>query len=244
MNYNYFQNSEAAGFSSAEELIVREKSVATLMRNVYLWMTLALVVTGMTAFYLSESYAFLNLIGEHPFIFWGAIIGEFALVLSLSAAIQKLSFPVAGVLFIVYSILNGVTLSLVFMVYTEASIATTFYIAAGTFAGMALVGSFVKKDLSAIGRILIMALIGLIIATVVNMFLNSSGLDLVISYAGVLIFVGLTAFDAQKIKNLLIQSQNYTEENQMKLALSGSLMLYLDFVNLFLYLLRIFGDRK
>ncbi|MBQ7539968.1 MAG: Bax inhibitor-1/YccA family protein, partial [Bacteroidaceae bacterium] len=163
---------------------------------------------------------------------------------SLSAAIQKLSFPVAGVLFIVYSILNGVTLSLVFMVYTEASIATTFYIAAGTFAGMALVGSFVKKDLSAIGRILIMALIGLIIATVVNMFLNSSGLDLVISYAGVLIFVGLTAFDAQKIKNLLIQSQNYTEENQMKLALSGSLMLYLDFVNLFLYLLRIFGDRK
>ena len=244
MDYNYYPESESARYISADAELVREKSAATLMRNVYVWMTFALVVTGMTAYYLAGSYDFINLLAETPALFWGAIIGELALVIILSAAINRLSFPVAGLLFVLYSVLNGVTLSVVIMAYTEESVATTFFITAGTFAGMALVGSFIKRDLSMLGRILIMLLIGLIVATIVNMFLHSSGLQLVLSYAGVAIFVGLTAYDAQKIKNMLNNTREYSEDNLMKMALMGSLTLYLDFINLFLYLLRIFGNRK
>ena len=147
-------------------------------------------------------------------------------------------------MFIAYSVLNGVTLSLIFVVYTMTSIATTFFVTAGTFAVMSLVGMAVKRDLSPIGRILFMALIGLIIATIVNLFVASSALSWAITYIGVLVFVGLTAYDTQKIKFMMLQYGDGVNDATMKLALMGSLTLYLDFVNLFLYLLRIFGNNK
>ena len=173
------------------------------------------------------------------------MIAEIALVIYLSARIMKMSFLTAALSFAAYSILNGVTMSFIFFAYTMASIAQTFFITAGTFGAMAIVGFFIKKDLSTVGRALIMLLIGIIIATVVNIFLHSSGLALILNYLGVLVFTGLTAYDSQKIKEMMLAAseQGVTDQTQ-KLALLGSLSLYLDFINLFLYLLRIFGDRK
>ena len=156
-----------------------------------------------------------------------------------------MSFQTAALCFAGYAILNGVTMSAIFFIYTLSSIAQTFFICAGTFGAMSLVGLFVKRDLSGIGRILMMGLIGLIIATVVNIFVASSGLAMILNYVGVLIFVGLTAYDVQRIKVMLTEAADvYGTEQLQKLALMGSLTIYLDFINLFLYLLRIFGDRK
>ena len=145
-------------------------------------------------------------------------------------------------MFVIYSVINGVTLSSIFLVYSIGSIAKVFLITAGTFGAMALFGYTTKKDLSSMGKILFMALIGLIIATVVNLFVKSSGLDLILCYGGVLIFVGLTAWDSQKIKEMCMSAE-YADEGAQKMALLGALTLYLDFINLFLYLLRIFGRR-
>ena len=150
----------------------------------------------------------------------------------------------AGVLFALYAILNGVTLSSIFLVYAQATIVNAFLITAGTFGAMSFVGLFIKKDLSMMGRILTMAVIGLIIALVVNMFWGNSMFDLLISLAGVVIFTGLTAYDTQKIKRLVTQYSQMDEESTMKVALMGSLTLYLDFVNLFLYILRLLGRRR
>ena len=155
-----------------------------------------------------------------------------------------MSFATAGIVFLVYSVLNGVLFSTIFLAYTMGSIASTFFITAGTFGAMSLVGYFIKKDLSAIGRFLMMALIGLIIATVVNIFIQSSLLMWICTICGVLLFSGLTAYDTQKIKHMFLMHGAEMNESTMKLALMGSLTLYLDFINLFLYLLRIFGDRK
>lgn len=217
---------------------------AALMRKVYVWMTLALATTGLTAFYVASNTSLITAVVTDKAVLWGLIIAELAIVLILSLAINKLSFAMAAVMFVVYSILNGATFSVIFVVYTMTSIATTFFITAGTFGAMAFVGYTTKRDLSAIGRFLFMALIGLIIASVVNIFVASSTFDWLLSYVGVFIFVGLTAYDSQKIKRML---QEYgTEENDstQKLALMGSLTLYLDFINMFLYLLRIFGRSK
>ncbi len=216
---------------------------ATLMKKVYVWMTLALTLTGMTAYYVTINEALMFSIFSNQAIFWGLMIAEIAVVLILAAAINKLSFPVAAIMMAAYSILNGVTMSAVFVVYTASSITTTFLVTAGTFAAMALVGYFTKKDLTKMGGILLMALIGLIIASVVNFFLNNSTMDYIISFVGVLIFTGLTAYDSQKIKNLMLQC-DAVDANSQKLALLGSLTLYLDFINLFLYLLRFLGERK
>ena len=166
------------------------------------------------------------------------------ILMYLSVRINNMSLTTAGIVFLLYAVLTGVTFSFIFLVYTMESIASTFFITAGTFGAMSLVGYFIKKDLSAIGRFLIMALIGLIIASIVNIFLQSSGLTLICTYAGVLIFSGLTAYDTQKIKQMFLMHGAEMNESTMKLALMGSLTLYLDFINLFLYLLRIFGDRK
>ena len=218
---------------------------ATLMRKVYTWMALALAITGVTAFGISQNLNIVYAIAGNPILFWGLFIAELALVFFFSARLHKMSFLTAGIVFAAYSILNGVTMSFIFLAYTMESIATTFFVTAGTFGAMSLVGFFVKKDLSSVGRILFMLLIGLIIATVVNMFVHSSGLAMVLNYLGVLIFVGLTAWDTQKIKQMFLQTSQYgvTDETS-KLALMGSLSLYLDFINLFLYLLRIFGGNR
>lgn len=217
---------------------------SALFRSVYLWMTLALAITGFTAMYIAKSYTFLEMIAQNSMMFWGLLIVEIGLVMYLSARIQRISFTTATLLFIAYSIVNGLTLSILFMVYTMSSIATTFFITAGTFGAMALFGYITKKDLTRIGSLCGMAVIGLIIAMIVNMFLHNSMMDMVISGIGVLVFVGLTAYDSQKIKQMLTGNDIEINETTQKIALMGALTLYLDFINLFIYLLRLFGDRK
>ena len=184
-------------------------------------------------------------IATKPVVMWGLFIAELAMVLILSARIMKLSFPAAGLMFAAYAILNGVTMAFIFAVYTASSIAQTFFITAGTFACMSVVGFVVRRDLSSMGRVLYMLLIGIIIATVVNIFMKSSGLAMVLNYLGVIVFVGLTAYDTQKIKRMMMAyGEAGVSDETNKLALLGSLTLYLDFINLFLYLLRFMGDRK
>lgn len=216
---------------------------AKLMRSVYLWMVFALVITGLTAAYVANSPAYISALVNNPMLFYGVIIAELAIVFILSGRIYKMSFLTASLMFIFYSLLTGVSLSTIFLAYTESSIATTFLITAGTFGTMSLVGFVTKKDLSKLGGILFMALIGLIIATVVNIFLVSDTLGWIINYVGVLIFVGLTAYDTQKIKQMMREYGTDINEQTQKMALMGSLSLYLDFINMFLYLLRIFGNR-
>lgn len=221
---------------------VYEVAETSLMKNVYIWMSGALALTGLAAYYVGSSYDMLNLIFGNRIVFYGLIIAEFALVLGLSAAINRISAVTATLMFILYSIINGVTLSSIFVVYTMSSIATTFFVTAGTFGAMALYGATTKTDLSKMGNILLMALIGLIIAGVVNIFVKSTMLETIVSGIGVLIFTGLTAYDSQKIKAML----RGAEENEMtqKIAVLGALSLYLDFINLFLYLLRFLGNRR
>ena len=238
------QDFELKQFASAKE---REWTVSeafpALMRKVYVWMTLALAITGLTAYGVATSPGVLQTIYGNSSVMWGIAIAELILVITVSSAINRLSLSVATLLFVLYSVLNGALFSSIFLVYTASSIATVFFITAGTFAAMALIGYTTKTDLSSMGKILLMALIGMIIATVVNLFVKSTGLDLIISYIGVLVFVGLTAYDSQKIKQMLLQAPDAGEGAQ-KVALLGALSLYLDFINLFLYLLRIFGRRK
>lgn len=221
-----------------------ETAQRTLLKNVYTWMALALVITGLTAFYVANSPRIIMTLFESSGLLIGLLLAEVALVFVLSAAINKISFPVAGILFVAYSILNGVTLSSILLVYTFESVASTFFITAGTFGAMALYGHFTNKDLSKWGSILLMALIGIIIASIVNIFLKSSGLAMIIPYVGVLIFVGLTAYDTQKIKNMISVYGDEVNDTSMKVALIGSLELYLDFINLFIYLLRILGKSR
>lgn len=226
------------------EVLGRSQSAAVfiaLMRKVYLWMTLGLAMTGLAAAYVAGNAGLMQAIFGSRLTFWALIIAELGVVFYFSARIMRMSFATAGVLFAVYALLNGVTLSVIFYVYSPEAITTTFFVTAGMFGAMSLVGYFVKRDLSAVGRFLYMALIGLLIATVVNCFVASSALYWGLTYLGVLIFAGLTAYDTQKIKQMLRMHGTEVSEGTMKLALLGSLTLYLDFVNLFLYLLRFFG---
>lgn len=228
------------------EKIIRQQEMTNastfkvLMRKVYLWMTLALMITGITAAGVANSPNILALIYSSQAVMWGIIIAEFGLVIYISARLEKLSLSTATTLFALYSILNGVMLSSIFLLYSTAVISKVFFITAGTFGVTALYGYATKKDLSSLGNILFMALIGLVIATVVNVFMKSAMFDLILSYIGVIIFVGLTAWDSQKIKHMMMVQQD-ADESAQKLALIGALSLYLDFINLFLYLLRIFG---
>ena len=214
-----------------------------LMRKVFVWITLALAITGLTAYGVATSPTILSLIFSSKVTFFGLIIAEFALVFAISGAINRLSLSTATLLFILYSVINGATLSSIFFVFSVATISKVFFITAGTFGAMALVGYTTKTDLTSMGKLLFMALLGIIIASVVNMFVASSGLDLILSYVGVLVFVGLTAYDTQKIKQMCQAAPDAGESSQ-KLALIGALSLYLDFINLFLYLLRIFGNNR
>ena len=216
----------------------------TLMGKVYLWMTLALAVTGLTSLYVASSPGLVQSIFASRGTFWLLVIAELALVFILSARIMKMSFSTAGIMFALYSVLNGVTMSFIFIAYTSTSIATAFFVTAGMFAAMSFIGFVTKKDLSSFSSFFTMALIGLIIASVVNIFLNSSVMYWIITYVGVLLFVGLTAYDTQKIKQMLIEYGDEVNDSTQKLALIGSLSLYLDFINLFLYILRLFGNNK
>ena len=214
-----------------------------LMRKVYVWMALALAITGVTAFGVANSPNIMIAIYSNRAVFWGLIIAELALVFVVSGMINRLSLTTATLLFTLYSVLNGVVLSSIFVIYSGTSIAKVFFITAGTFAAMAVYGYTTKRDLSTMGRLMFMGLIGLIIASIVNLFIKSSGLDLILSYIGVIVFVGLTAWDTQKIKQMLAMQEDI-DEGAQKIALVGALSLYLDFINLFLYLLRIFGSSR
>ncbi len=214
----------------------------TLMRKTYLWMAMALVITGLTAYVAATNAAMTQFLFTHASMIWILFLAEIGLVVALSAAIRKISLSAATLMFVAYAALNGITFSSLFYVYTMGSLASTFFVTAGTFGAMSLVGFFTKADLSSLGKILLMALIGLIIASVVNIFVGSSGLEMIMTYIGVLIFVGLTAYDTQKIKQMFLTAPDASESTQ-KYAVLGALTLYLDFINLFLYLLRIFGRR-
>lgn len=238
-----YQDFELKEYSSVKERLWEVNSAfPVLMRKVYVWMTLALAITGFTAYGVATSPGIMQAILTNRLLFWGLIIAEFALVFSVSAAINRLSLAMATLLFILYSVVNGATLSVIFLVYSMSSIASVFFITAGTFAVMAFIGYTTKTDLTSMGKIVLMALLGLIIATLVNVFMKSAMFELILSYVGVLIFVCLTAYDSQKIKQMLLEAPDAGEAAQ-KVALLGALSLYLDFINLFLYLLRIFGRR-
>ncbi len=241
MNYNDYELKEYTGTERQWDV---SAAFPVLMRKVYLWMTLALAITGFTAYAVASSPGILQAIYSNQILFWGLMIGEFGLVIGVSAAINRLSLTTATLMFVLYSVINGALMSYIFLAYTASSIATVFFITAGTFAAMAVIGYTTKTDLSSLRKYLLMALIGIIIATLVNVFfVKSTGFDLILSYAGVLIFVGLTAYDSQKIKEMLMQAPDAGETAQ-KYALLGALSLYLDFINLFIYLLRIFGKRE
>ncbi len=216
---------------------------ALYMTKVYNWMALALFVTGIVAYITATTPQMINYIVSSKLLFYGLILGELGLVIYLTAAIRKMSQTTAIASFLIYSVLNGLTLSVIFLVYTTSSISTTFFVTAGTFAAMSFYGYTTKKDLTSIGNMAFMALIGIIIASIVNFFLKSEMMYWIITYLGVAIFVGLTAYDTQKLKE--IGSRGFSDqENMEKMSVLGALTLYLDFINLFLFLLRILGDRK
>ena len=215
--------------------------VSQVMRQVFTKMFLAMVITALSAYMVLSIPELATFIFTKPMVYWGLLIGEIVMVIALSAALNKLSNIGATLLFYAYSILNGLTLSCIVLVYTSASIVMTFAITAGVFATMAIYGYVTKNDLTKFGSFMTMALFGLIICIVVNMFMHSSTMEWIISFAGVVIFIGLTAWDVQKIKRMAMMTDY---NNASKLATIGALSLYLDFVNLFLYLLRFFGNSR
>ena len=223
--------------------VVEQSMVASLFKSTYMQMAAALTVTALTAFFLSESLSFQLMMINNPSIMWIAIFAERGVVMWLSARLFSMSMTSATLLFILYSVLNGVTLSVIFLVYEMDVIATTFGVTAGMFFVTSLIGYITRMNLSKLGSVFMMLLIGIIIATVVNIFVGSETLYWIITYVGVIVFVGLTAYDTNKLKQLYLEHGDNGEAGQ-KLALMGALTLYLDFINLFLFLLRIFGDRR
>jgi FtsH-binding integral membrane protein len=211
--------------------------------KVYGWMSLALIITGLVAEGTATNHEFMSLIFGSKYVFIGLLITEFILVAYLAGWIMKMSSQTATIIFILYSVLNGLTISVIFLAFTTDSIASTFFITAGIFAIMSIYGYYTKKDLTSMGNLLFMALIGLIIASLINLYFQNETLYWITTYAGVLIFIGLIAHDTQKIKKINIIGNEGTEEDK-KEAIIGALTLYLDFINLFLMLLRIFGRRK
>ncbi len=232
-------------YNQSQSMAQSQSKVAFFMQQVYLWMCAALIVTAATAYYTANSMFMLQLIYSNgnigPIILIVAIIG---LVMYLSSQMHKLSAGMATGLFILYAALNGVFLAPILLVYTGASIAQTFLITAGMFGGMSVYGMVTKKDLSGWGSFLIMGLWGLILASLVNLFFKSSAANFVISIIGVIVFVGLTAYDTQKIKEMGETAPIDDAVAIRRGALLGAISLYLDFINIFLYLLRLFGDRK
>ena len=211
------------------------------MQQVYLWMTAGLLVTGAVSTGLMGNAGVLALL-TNPFVFFGLFIVQLIMVVGLSAMVHKMSPMLATIIFLTYAAINGVVFTPLFWVYTSESIASTFFTTAGTFAAMAIYGATTKRDLTKMGSMLMMAFFGLLIATLVNMFLQNSLFNLVISIVGVIIFVGLTAYDVQKLTRMSQQIQ--TEEDSQRFAIIGALTLYLDFINLFIYLLRLLGVRR
>jgi FtsH-binding integral membrane protein len=215
---------------------------SSLFTRIYAWMTAGLAVTGATAAVTATTPALFNLIYGNGLVLILLIVAQLALVIAISAAISRLTAATATALFLLYAALNGVTLSGLLLTYTGASIALAFFVTAGTFGAMSVYGAVTKRDLTAVGNLAFMALIGLILGTLVNFFLRNEALYWLLTYLGVAIFVGLIAADTQKLKRLL--AQNPQGEAAGRIVVIGALTLYLDFINLFLNLLRIFGRRR
>ncbi|GAD04338.1 membrane protein, putaive [Porphyromonas crevioricanis JCM 15906] len=221
---------------------ISSEVTSRLMCSVFLWMTIGLGISALAAYIIHDKQFDIALLQSRG-LYLGLCIAEFALVMLLSAAIRRLSFGLATLMFGAYALLNGVTISPILLMFTGSSVMTTFLITAGTFGAMAILGYTTKMDLSKMGKLLYMALIGLLIAIVVNLFVGSSMMDLIVSGAGVLIFTGLTMYDVNKLRKLFGQAYEENEETR-KVALLGALTLYLDFINLFLFVLRFLGNRR
>ncbi|MCM2283900.1 MAG: Bax inhibitor-1/YccA family protein [Desulfobacula sp.] len=227
---------------SQSSVIVKTNS---FIRSVYNWMAIGLALTGFTSYYVAHNETMMQMIYGTPGLVMILIIAELGFVFFLSARIQKIQATTATSLFVVYSILNGITLSFIFIAYTATSIVSTFLICAVTFLACSIYGMVTKKDLTSLGGFMFMGLIGIVIASVVNLFLQSSGMQMIISYIGVVVFIGLTAYDTQKLKTMAVTiPDNATGGMIRKGAIMGALTLYLDFINLFIMMLRIFGGSR
>jgi len=217
--------------------------ISHFMYRVYGWMSFALAITAAISYYVFKTEVFLNYLRVHPGLMIGLIIVQFALVIGIAFFLMKMSLATVIAMFILYASSVGITMASIFFVYTQTSIYATFLVTAGMFAAMGLYGYFTKADLTAIGSFAIMGLVGLILGGVVNLFMRSPGFDYFLSAAGVLVFTLLTAYDTQKIKQLAARMV-VDSETRGKIAILGALTLYLDFINLFLYLLRFMGRRR
>lgn len=215
---------------------------STFVPSVFAWMTVALAITAFTALFTVATPAIMNFIFSSKLTFFGLIFAELGLVMGITAALNRISSPVAVMLFLLYAVLNGLTLSSIFLAYELGTIGFTFLVTAGTFAAMSIYGYFTKEDLTKLGSLLGMGLIGLVFAIVVNLFLKSDMVGWVINLVGVFIFVGLVAWDTQKLK--LMAEAIDSRESARKMSIMGALSLYLDFINLFLFLLRLFSRRN
>lgn len=219
--------------------------VNSFVRSVYNWMAAGLALTGFVAYYVSTSEAILRLVFGTPMVLMVLVIAELGLVFSLASRVHKMQASTATALFVVYSALNGVTLSSIFLVYARTSIVSVFFICAATFLACSVFGWMTRRDLTSMGNFMAMGLIGIIIASLANMFFKSYGLQTIISYIGVLVFVGLTAYDTQKLKNMALSQPAGLDAGVIrKGAIMGALSLYLDFINLFIMLLHIFGGSR
>ncbi len=216
--------------------------VNQFIQGVYNWMGIGLGLTGLVAFFVASSQTMLQLIFGNGIVFFGLIIGELALVFTLASRVHKMSASAATGLFLFYAALNGATLSAIFIRYTASSIASTFFICAGIFVACSIYGMTTKRDLTSLGGFMFMGLIGIILATVVNLFIRSSAVAMIVSYLGVFIFVGLTAYDTQKLKTMALTQPDGLDASVIrKGSIMGALSLYLDFINMFIFLLHILG---
>ena len=231
-------------FPRSESIVQARSGLQTYMAQVYGWMTVGLLLTAFIAWYAANSSAFMELLYTNRIFFFGLVIAQLAVVFVLSGLVNRLSAGVMTTLFMLYSVLTGLTLSSIFIIYTASSIASTFVVTGGMFGVMSLWGYTTKRDLSGWGNMLFMALIGIILASLVNFWLKSEALMWAVTYIGVGDFVGLTAYDTQKLKNIGEQIDVRDSSNLRKYSILGALTLYLDFINLFLMLLRILGNRR
>jgi FtsH-binding integral membrane protein len=232
-------NLDAMTYAAQGSLATSRESVSDAIWVTYRWMTLGLATTGLVALGVAHSPAAVDALITNRLLFYGLLFAQLGLVFAFSSLAIRVSTGAAALMFFAYAALTGVTFSTLFLVYTSSSIAATFFVTAGTFGALSAFGAATKRDLSAVGRFGLFALVGIILASLVNMFLQSSGLQWVITFAGVLLFAGLTAYDTQRLRALFASG-----ETSANLPLVGALTLYLDFINMFLFLLRIFGNRR
>ena len=213
--------------------------------SVYNWMCIGLALTGFIAFYVAHNETMMRMVFGNKILFFGLIIAELALVFTISSRVHRMSASTATFLFVLYSALTGVTLSFIFLAYAKTSIVSTFFICSATFLASSIYAWTTKRDLTSLGGFFMMGLIGIIIASLVNLFIRSSGMSMIIGYIGVFVFIGLTAYDTQKLKDMARSQPDGLDSGVIrKGAIVGALSLYLDFINLFLMLLRIFGGSR